>query len=366
MKSANFHGRVTDIRSVIAGVGGALNYTKPKYRPFSLVDPSISYPLVNESISIVNVGLIALAAPAILITFVCLLLIPGRYARQSMTRSQAMRRKVWELYAGLTGLALSVALGYFITQGLKITFGKTRPHLLAACNPDLANVEKHIVGGLGQGVGSELVNYTICQDPESGLLRSSFLSFPSGHCSFSFSGLLYFSLFICAKFSFTIPYLPLQPMYPIQSGPAHPSETELLPLHQNRMSASSDSKTSSIPQTTAPPTQPPAPLPLYNQAATPPNYGLLLFLIPLFVAAYIASTRYSEYWHDGFDVISGSLIGIGTAWFSFRWYHLPISRGHGWAWGPRTRSRAFAIRVGDGGYVGPEGWQGVPASAAVG
>lgn len=278
-----------------------------------------------------------------------------------------MRRKLWELFAGLTGLALSVALGYFITQGLKITFGKTRPHLLAACNPDLANVEKHIVGGLGQGVGSELVNYTICENPESALLRSSFLSFPSGHCSFSFSGLLYLSLFICAKFSFTIPYLPLQPMYPIQLNAAIPGETELLPLHGNRAaSASGDSKDSPIPPATPQPSQQPTKLPLYNQAATPPNYGLLLFLIPLFVAAYIASTRYSEYWHDGFDVISGSLIGITTAWFSFRWYHLPISRGQGWAWGPRTHNRAFAIRVGDGGYVGPEGWQGVPAPAQAG
>jgi hypothetical protein len=35
---------------------------------------------------------------------------------------------------------------------------------------------------------------------------------------------------------------------------------------------------------------------------------------------------------------------------------MPISRGAGWSWGPRSRDRAFVIGVGRGGYVGDEGW----------
>ncbi|KAB8339250.1 hypothetical protein FH972_022184 [Carpinus fangiana] len=47
----------------------------------------------------------------------------------------------------------------------------------------------------------------------------------------------------------------------------------------------------------------------------------------------------------------GSVIGIVCAWFSFRLYHLPIARGSGWAWGPRSRGRAFGVGVGSHGYV---------------
>lgn len=49
-------------------------------------------------------------------------------------------------------------------------------------------------------------------------------------------------------------------------------------------------------------------------------------------------------------------MGIVCAWFSFRWYHLPIRQGAGWSWGARSRDRAWGIGVGVGSYVGPEGW----------
>lgn len=47
---------------------------------------------------------------------------------------------------------------------------------------------------------------------------------------------------------------------------------------------------------------------------------------------------------------------MACAWFAFRWYHLPIRQGAGWAWGARSRDRAFWVGVGVGGYVGVEGW----------
>ena len=322
------------------------------------------FEVVDESIKTSTLVLVALLAPAIIISFICLVLVPGPNSRRTLTRSQAIRRKVWELYAGLTGLALSLALAFFVTQGLKIIFGKPRPHTLALCHPDLANIASHVVGGYGQDLSARwtLVDATICRTPVAKTLRDTFQSFPSGHCSFSFSGLLYLSLFVCAKFSVTIPYLPLQPMTPLQLDAQHPSETELLPLHHRAGSGSGDSKKDTSQQ--AQRSQPATSLPLYNQAATPPNYGLLFVLIPLGAAAYIASTRYSEFWHDGFDVICGSIIGIVAAFFSFRWYHLPIARGQGWAWGPRSRDRAFAIGVGVGSYVGPEGWVSAKADPA--
>ena len=55
--------------------------------------------------------------------------------------------------------------------------------------------------------------------------------------------------------------------------------------------------------------------------------------------------------HHGFDIISGALLGIASAWLGFRWYHLPISRGGGWAWAPRSHDRAFRRGIGLPTYV---------------
>jgi hypothetical protein len=97
-------------------------------------------------------------------------------------------------------------------------------------------------------------------------------------------------------------------------------------------------------------------VPIRYQAAAPPVWTLVLVLIPIGSAIYITSTRFTDYRHHGFDLIFGSFIGITTSWFSFRWYHLPITRGAGWSWGPRSFKRSWGIGVGVGSYVGTEGW----------
>ena len=103
-------------------------------------------------------------------------------------------------------------------------------------------------------------------------------------------------------------------------------------------------------------------VPIRYQSAAPPVYTLLLILTPIGTAIYVCSTRFTDFRHFGFDLLFGSLIGITTAWFSFRWYHLPVTRGAGWAWGPRSYKRAWGIGVGVGSYVGTEGWSRVGKS----
>ena len=89
-----------------------------------------------------------------------------------------------------------------------------------------------------------------------------------------------------------------------------------------------------------------------NQAAAPPVYLLVFAIIPFFASIYIASTRWSDFRHHGFDILFGYFIGTVAAIFAFRWYHLPISQGAGWSWGPRSRERAFWAGIGVGSYVG--------------
>lgn len=352
----------TDIDSAIAGAGGGLNSVTPYKRPFSLLDLSISFPLIDEQISTATLIVVALVAPAIIVVLVVALFVPGPATSKSLTRRKLIQRKLWEWHAGWLGLALSLATAFFATQALKNLFGKPRPDMLARCQPDLNNVASYAIGGFGQDISQRwtLVTADICTNTDKSMLDDGFRSWPSGHSSFSWSGLLYLSLFLCAKFGIQIPYLPTDHTVHDSRLSGNPVEAELLPLHKNRDSAELPSSSREHEASTKAFAEA---IPDRNRAAAPPVYLVVIAFVPICVAFYICSTRFVEFYHFGFDIISGSLIGILSAYGAFRWYHLPISRGSGWAWGPRSRDRAFGIGVGINNYVGIEGWDSASRSA---
>ena len=47
---------------------------------------------------------------------------------------------------------------------------------------------------------------------------------------------------------------------------------------------------------------------------------ILLCSVPVLLAMYIASTRFSDFRHHTFDILSGSLIGLFGAGAGWRWY----------------------------------------------
>jgi len=343
----------------IAALGAGWEYVQPFNRPFSPVDLSISYPYqTSEKIPTWLLVLVALVAPAAIIFLVCLLLVPGPTAEPGTPRARIWRRKLWEWNTGWMGLALSLATAFMITQGMKNLFGKPRPDLLSRCQPDLDHIQDHAIGGVvGHALNPNwvLVTSAICTTDDADKLKDGFKSFPSGHASFSWAGLLYLTLFLASKFSVAIPHLPPRPysQNPAYTSAVAPSNigkpksaSSTLPLHKNESALSSP----------AYPTSDDAIVPLRYQNAAPPVWTLVLVLVPIASAIYIASTRFTDFRHFGFDLLFGSLIGITCAWFSFRLYHLPITRGAGWAWGPRSYERAWGIGVGRGSYVGTEGW----------
>ena len=118
----------------------------------------------------------------------------------------------------------------------------------------------------------------------------------------SFAGLFYLTLFLAAKFRVTVPTM----RYP-DGGPA----------------------------------------------MTPPATGGPLYLLvtaaaPTVVAAYIGSTRYTDYKHFGSDVLLSSAGGALFAWLGFRWYHMPIARGGGQTCGARSAHGAFYVDSSEG------------------
>jgi membrane-associated phospholipid phosphatase len=152
-------------------------------RPFSLADPSISFPFETHT-KVPTPALVAIAfvVPAIIVPLVCLFCVPGPTAAHS-PRALRWRRKLWEWNTGWLGLALAVCSAYLLTNGMKNLFGKPRPDLISRCKPDLGRLKENVVGGLGleNDRAALLVAHTICRDQK--MIRDGFRSFPSGHAS---------------------------------------------------------------------------------------------------------------------------------------------------------------------------------------
>jgi membrane-associated phospholipid phosphatase len=177
---------------VFLGIGGALTYVEPIKRDFSLTDKTISFPYRKDTISTPVLIVVAVVAPGVIVALVSLLFtrLPIRSSSQSVV-SGLWRRKLWEWHAGWLGLALSITLSFLLTQTMKNMFGKHRPDFLARCNPDVAGMNKYIVGGFTSEIlegTSQLVEWQICFNKNgtglgTSVFRDGFRSFPSGHCT---------------------------------------------------------------------------------------------------------------------------------------------------------------------------------------
>ncbi|KAJ5198782.1 PAP2 superfamily-domain-containing protein [Penicillium cinerascens] len=316
------------ISSLVAAAGGVLYKVTGYKHAFSIDDPAISYPLAADTVSITIVGIVACGIPAVVI-LVLALLIPSSSIEASgkLGTEGTWNRRLWEWHAGWLGLGLSLSGAFFITSGLKDVVGKPRPDLLARCDPDLSNLAAHLVGGLGLKETSApiLVDTSICQNPDSSVIKNGFAAFPSGHSSFSWAGLLYLSLWLSVKFAITFPV-----PFPMPSRTGQGAAQAGLVHNANETGS------------------------FRSSAAAPPLYLLLLVISPVAAALYICATRYADYMHAGWDILGGSLIGMVFAYMGFRWYHIPFGDG-GWAWAPRSAQGAFGLAFGSSNFAGNEG-----------
>jgi membrane-associated phospholipid phosphatase len=324
-------------------VGGGLSKVDGNRHAFSLDDPSISYPYrLKDTVSVGVLLIVSIVAPAVIIGAISLIFVPGPTAVRGTQPSLIWRRKLWECHTGWMGLGVALAGAFMVTEGLKDIYGKPRPDLLNRCQPNLAKLAQFVVGGLGQQLGEAplLVDSRICQQTDNSILRDGFASFPSGHASFSWAGMTYLTLFLCAKFAITIPFLTSAADNLLDTAAFDKAPS----TRRNGMGAEI--------------------APAHNRAAAPPLYLLVLAFVPLGAAFYISGSRWSDYRHHGFDIIFGSILGFLFAWLGFRLYHLPIRRGAGWSWGARTRNRAFYIGMGIPSYIGDEGWESAKAAGS--
>lgn len=287
-----------------------MNYISGFHRPFSLTDVAIAYPNKPDIVSISVLVIVALVVPAVVIVVLRL----GNLLRHR--DGDAWRRAFWEVHVGWLGLCVSLALTLFVTSGLKDVVGKPRPDLLARCQPRLTNITEYIVGGFGNSLNSEaesLVSSALCQQTDKRLLDDGFAAFPSGHSSFACAGLIYLSLWLCARFCLGMPYLDLS-----LAGSLRETDKRA------------------------------ATAPVRDKQASPPLWQTAFAITPILAALFICSSRYADFHHAGFDIIAGAVIGTVIGWTSFRFYHLPVRRGYGLlTWGPRKRRQAFLGAIED-------------------
>ena len=176
-----------------------------------------------------------------------------------------------------------------------------------------------------------------------------------------FPGLIYLSLFIASKFAITIPFLPPSSSVDASAFTAFPSRTRLpsikvygpdtYELPTRNPASRSPSTLDSAAAVKGVTRHNQVVAAARRQAAAPPIYLLVIAVVPFFASVFIAGSRWWDFRHHGFDIIFGYLIGTVTAFFSFRYYHLPISHGAGWAWGPRSHDKAFWAGVGSFSYA---------------
>jgi len=115
----------------------------------------------------------------------------------------------------------------------------------------------------------------------------------------SFAGLTYLAIFL-SEFVFALPLAHLSnktttpmPMSAPIVGSRHPEDEGVAARVENRET----------------------PLPRFPIMA-----AILICGIPLLLAMYIASTRYSDYRHHTFDILAGSILGIFAGVVGWRWY----------------------------------------------
>ncbi|KAJ9157371.1 Pap2 domain containing protein [Pleurostoma richardsiae] len=353
---------------VAAAVGFVLGDIDPNKRPFSLEDPDISFPFTtDETVPTWLLFVCVLAIPAVLVLVIALVFVPGPTVPRGTPASLVWKRRLWEWHAGWLGLGLSLASAWFITSGMKNLFGKPRPDMLARCHPDLAAVARYVVGGVANvSSNGQLVSAAICRNPDASTLQDGFRSFPSGHSSSAAAGLLYLSLFIASKFAITFPFLAPAGYADQSAFSAFPSRVptayrddydrddggyELADraVHDEEGLSASHSDNPSAAKRLA--SHRASVSAARRQAAAPPLYLLAAALCPFFAAIFIASSRWFDFRHHGFDILFGFGIGCVCAVFAFRFYHLPVSQGAGWAWGPRSADKAWWAGVGSFSYA---------------
>ncbi|KHN42423.1 Lipid phosphate phosphatase 2 [Glycine soja] len=176
-----------------------------------------------------------------------------------------LRKDVYDLHHAIMGLLFSVLITAVMTDAIKDAVGRPRPDFFWRCFPD------------GKGVFDPVTSNVLCTG-DKGVIKEGHKSFPSGHTSWSFAGLVYLAWYLSGK----------------------------LRAFDRRGHVAK----------------------------------LCLVFLPILVAAMIAVSRVDDYWHHWQDVFAGALIGMIIASFCYLQFFPPPYDVDGW--GPHAYFQMLA------------------------
>lgn len=241
---------------------------------FSLDDPALQHPYAeHERVPDALLFILAMGVP-----LVSVLLLSGAHTRPwSRMNSAAL------------GLLLALALTGTVTNLVKTWVGRPRPDLLDRCKPDLDALTS---GGSAAHDRSGLVSERVCTVPhDTSLLEDGFRSFPSGHAGTAFAGLVYLALSVRAALKSMVGRVVNS--YAYTQPPSDMDTSEELTTR------------------TPPPHEPWMPI----------TFSVLVPLVPVLAAAYIAASRVMDYRHHPTDVLAGATLGSLMALVVYRATH---------------------------------------------
>ncbi|RYP23482.1 hypothetical protein DL767_008798 [Monosporascus sp. MG133] len=214
--------------------------------------------------------------------------------------AQVRIRSFWDVNNGIIGLVYCLLTSVFCVVMIKLLVGGLRPHFYDVCKPDptLASQAQRNATGLN-GIGYQNYMYTseICTADHDQRLWNALESFPSGHSSTIFAGMVFLYLYLNAKLKVFSNY--------------HPSMWKLVVLY-----------------------------------------------LPILLACIIAGLLTVDQSHNWYDIVAGAVIGIVFAFSAYRMVyasiwdyhtnHIPLNRNSAFLWreGCEGSGMVFTDRAG--------------------
>ncbi|CAO3656669.1 unnamed protein product [Mucor hiemalis] len=228
---------------IMTGAFFAIDKITPFHRMFSLEDKTIMFPYSEkESVPVWLLLIICFVAPVIIIACI------------SMS-GIGYKRSIHDFHSGVLGLCLGLAMTIMLTDVIKVTAGRPRPDMLSRCQPPADAVDPRF----------GLTSVSICTtDINSHMMIDGFKSFPSGHSSFSFAGLMFLAFYIAGKMK------------------------------------------------------------MFDEKGH--TYKGFIFAFPIIGALLVAISRTEDYRHHWQDVTIGALLGTLCAYFAYRQYYPGLSQ----------------------------------------
>lgn len=252
-------------------------------RQFSLTDTAIQFPhATKERVPTFALFLISLVAPSIIVVALPVFL----------------DKPLQRIHYGLLGLGLTYCFTETVTNIIKLNAGRPRPDLLDRCRPSIGAQTLS-----SNTYHSTLVDASVCTTPlDSSLISDGFKSFPSGHSSSSFCGLVYLGFYVrhilwhyAQRLSSRRYAIRVANTSTSDVSEAGEPDTGLL----NRNDEESDAE----------------------NARSLVLLGVVVQLLLLLGATMVGVSRTMDYRHHSTDVLAGGIIGSLIAAFFFHVYH---------------------------------------------